>query len=296
MKGAAVAARPIRFTVSPEDAGLRLDQLLAKRVPELSRRTARKVLLIGGVFVESARVKVASKVVQPGRTVEVYLGGALDKVSAAENAPPPELDVLFEDDSLLVVDKPAGLPTAATRETDRNNLLFYLSQRETSRQPYLVHRLDLETSGLLVVAKTSESAHRLSELFRTHALERVYRVGMLGDLPAASTVDSPIEGRPARTVFVPIEHKGEVTLAEARLETGRTHQIRVHASTIGHPVAGDRRYGRRTRLEPPRLALHALVLGFRHPTTGQPLRFEREWPADLREWWQQAPVGRGVEL
>ena len=282
-----MAARPIRFTVAPEDAGLRLDQLLAKRVPELSRRTARKVLLIGGVFVDSARVKVASKVVQPGRSVELYLGGALEKVTAAENAAPPELDVVFEDDSLLVVDKPAGLPTAATRETDRNNLLFYLSLRPTSSQPHLVHRLDLETSGLLVVAKTSESAHRLSELFRTHALERVYRVVMLGDFPAARTVESPIEGRPARTLFVPVEHKGDATLAEARLETGRTHQIRVHASAIGHPVAGDRRYGQRSKHEPPRLALHALVLGFRHPMTGQPVRFERDWPADLREWWQR---------
>jgi 23S rRNA pseudouridine1911/1915/1917 synthase len=282
---AAVAARPIRFTVSPEDAGLRLDQLLAKRVPELSRRTARKVLLIGGVFVEGARVKVASKIVQPGRGVEVYLGGALGKVTAAEQGTPPELDVVFEDDSLLVVDKPAGLPTAATRETDRNNLLFYLSQRKTSSHLHLVHRLDLETSGLLVVAKTAESAQRLSELFRTHALERVYRVVLLGPLPAARTVESPIEGRPARTLFVPVEHKGEATLAEARLETGRTHQIRVHASAIDHPVAGDRRYGRRTTHEPPRLALHALVLGFRHPATGQPMRFERDWPADLRDWW-----------
>jgi 23S rRNA pseudouridine1911/1915/1917 synthase len=281
-----VPARPTRFTVAPEDAGLRLDQLLAKRVPELSRRTARKVLLIGGVFVEGARVKVASKVVQPGRTVEVYLGGALDKVTAAENAAPPELDVVFEDDFLLVVDKPAGLPTAATRETDRNNLLFYLSQRKTSDQLHLVHRLDLETSGLLVVAKTAESARRLSELFRTHALERVYRVVMLGQLPAARTVASPIEGRPARTAFVPVEHKGEATLVEARLETGRTHQIRVHASAIDCPVAGDRRYGRRTKHEPPRLALHALVLGFRHPSTGQPVRFERDWPADLRDWWK----------
>ena len=281
-----MAARHFRFTVASEDAGLRLDQLLAKRVPELSRRTARKVLLIGGVFVESARVKVASKVVQAGRVVDVYLGGALDKVTAAENATPPELDVVFEDDSLLVVDKPAGLPTAATRETDRNNLLYYVSLRPTSSQPHLVHRLDLETSGLLVVAKTAESAHRLSELFLTHTIERVYRVVMLGELPAARTVESPIEGRPACTVFVPVEHKGGATLAEARLETGRTHQIRVHASAIGHPVAGDRRYGERAGHEPPRLALHALVLGFRHPTTGQPVRFERDWPADLREWWQ----------
>lgn len=264
---------------------MRLDQLLAKRVPGLSRRTARKVLLIGGVFVQRSRIKIGSKIIQPGRKVEVYLGGALDVVVAAEKTEPPTIDIVFEDEALLVADKPAGLATAATRETDLHNLLHTLSQRPSSSDLHLVHRLDLETSGLLVLAKTGHAARVLSESFRGHELERSYRLVMLGLLEQAQAVDHPVEGRPARTRFAPVERKGAFTLADAHLETGRTHQIRVHAQHIGKPVAGDRRYGRTSEQNPPRLALHARVLGFRHPTTAAPLRFEREWPADLQGWW-----------
>jgi 23S rRNA-/tRNA-specific pseudouridylate synthase len=106
--------------VTRDDAGLRLDQLLAKHVPGLSRRTARKVLLIGGVFVERSRVKIASKIIQPGHKVEVHLGGALETITEAEKSEPLTLNILFEDEHLLVVDKPAQLATAATRESDRH--------------------------------------------------------------------------------------------------------------------------------------------------------------------------------
>ncbi len=284
-----VSARHFSFTVAPEDATLRLDQLLAKRVPGLSRRTARKVLQIGGVFVERARVKFASKCIQPGRKVEVNLGAALEEVLAAQKTQPPPLDIVHEDEHLLVVDKPAQLMTAPTRETDRHNLLHYLQERPSSPELHLVHRLDHGTSGLLVLAKTPHAARELSEAFRAHSLERVYRTVLLGDLSEAHTVDAPVEGRPARTSFVPVEHKAGLTLAEARLETGRTHQVRVHAQHMGHPVLGDRRYGRATDADPPRLALHARVLGFSHPSTGQTLRFERDWPPDLAQWWQALP-------
>lgn len=281
-----MTVRPFNFIVAPDDAGLRLDQLLAKRVPGLSRRTARKVLEIGGVFVERTRIKIGSKLIQPGRKVEVYVGGALEAVTAAEKEAPPALDIVFEDDSLLVTDKPSGLATAATRETDRHNLLHYLAQRPSSPDLHLVHRLDLETSGLLVLAKGAQAARTLSEAFRGHDLERSYRLVMLGRLTEAQTIEQPVEGRPARTIFTPVESRGALTLADARLETGRTHQIRVHAQHIGMPVLGDRRYGQPSEHNPPRLALHARVLGFRHPVTGAPMRFEREWPADLKEWWE----------
>jgi 23S rRNA pseudouridine1911/1915/1917 synthase len=283
-----VPSRPFTFVVAHEDVGLRIDQLLAKHVPGLSRRTARKLLLIGGVFVERARVKVASKLIQPGRRIDVYMGNALEAVDAAEKVAPPELEILFEDDHLLVVNKPPQLPTAATRETDRHNLLYYLEQRPSSSTTglHLIHRLDLETSGLLVVAKTKEAAQRLSEDFRTHDVERLYQVVVLGELAQPQSVDEPIEGRPARTDFTPRARKAGMSLVDAILATGRTHQIRVHAQRLGLPVLGDRRYGRSGRHDPPRLALHARVLGFRHPVTGQPMRFEQDWPADLRDWWQ----------
>lgn len=287
-----MTARQISFTVAADDAGLRLDQLIAKRVPELSRRTARKVLQIGGVFVERARVKVASKSIPPGRRVDVHLGSALGIVTAAEKLAPPEIPIVFEDEHLVVVDKPAGLATAATRETDRHNLLYYLAQRPTSTSTsstgarlHLVHRLDLETSGLLLVAKHAEAAQGLSEQFSTHAIERVYRAVLLGDLPDAQSVDQPIGERPARTIFVPVQRKGGLTLVEARLETGRTHQIRIHAQHIGKPVLGDRRYGRASSVASPRLVLHARVLGLQHPVTRAPLRWVCEWPSDLADWW-----------
>jgi 23S rRNA pseudouridine1911/1915/1917 synthase len=281
-----VAVRHFAFTVTDDDAGLRLDQLLAKRVPELSRRTARKVLLIGGVFVERARVKMASKIIQTGRHVDVHLGSALEKVTAAEKSAPPEIAIVFEDEHLVVVDKPAGLATAATRETDRHNLLHYLSQRLSSGPLHLVHRLDLETSGLLLVAKHGESAHRLSELFATHALERVYRAVLLGELDDSQTVERPIGDRPARTQFSPVERRAGLSLVDAQLDTGRTHQIRIHALHLGKSVAGDRRYGRAIKTEPPRLALHARVLGLAHPITGEPMRWVRDWPLDLADWWE----------
>jgi 23S rRNA-/tRNA-specific pseudouridylate synthase len=185
-----------------------------------------------------------------------------------------------------VADKPSGLATAATRETDRHNLLYYLSQRPSSPNLHLVHRLDLETSGLLVFAKTAETARALSEMFRAHDLERSYRVALLGRLDAEQIVEEPVDGRPARTTFVPVEHKHDITLADARLGTGRTHQIRVHAQHLGKPVLGDRRYGQSVPQNPPRMALHARVLAFRHPTSDEPMRFEREWPADLAGWWE----------
>lgn len=282
-------ARHFTFTVPAADAGLRLDQLLAKHVPGLSRRTARKVLLIGGVFVEQSRVKVASKLLKPGRRVDVHLGSALDTVIAAEKGDPPALDLVFEDEQVVVVDKPPRLPSAATRESDRHDLLHYLSLRPSSPRTHLVHRLDLETSGLLVVAKTAEAAQRLSELFRDHRVERVYHAVLTGDLSGVRSVDEALAGRPARTTFTPLARKPGVTLAEARLDTGRTHQIRLHAQHIGHPVLGDHRYGRPGGPQPPRLALHAQVLGFAHPTTGTPMRFERPWPADLQDWWQAIP-------
>ncbi len=282
----AVSPRQVSFTVSPDDAGLRLDQLLAKRVPGLSRRTARKVLLIGGVFVERARVKVASKLIQPGRKVDVHLGSALQAVPATALGAAPALEVLFEDEHLVLVNKPAGLASAPTRESDRHDLLAYLALRPSSPELHLVHRLDLETSGLLLVAKTGDSARRLSQALQAHDLDRVYRLVLAGELRDVRTVDQPIAGRSARTTFSPVDHQAGLTLADARLETGRTHQIRLHALHLGQPVLGDRRYGRRTEADPPRLALHARVLGFRHPVTGQRLHFEREWPADLNDWWQ----------
>ena len=274
-----------RFVVAPEDEGLRLDQALARGVPGLSRRKARVLVDLGGVYVDRSRVKVASRPVRAGQVIEAVLGGVLER--AGDDAPPPDVPVVFEDDDVIVVDKPAGLVTAPTPESDRGDLLDLLNRR--GGQVWLVHRLDRPTSGLLVFAKTPEANRVLGEKFVAHDLERAYlavTAGVIAD--DTQTIDRPVAGKRAVTHLRVLERLADATLVEARLETGRTHQIRLHLAGLGHPVLGDNQHGgERARTfphRPPRLALHAAVLGFAHPRTGEPLRFERELPKDLGEW------------
>jgi 23S rRNA pseudouridine1911/1915/1917 synthase len=190
----------------------------------------------------------------------------------------------------VVVEKPAGLLTAPTPESDRGNLLSLLSRRGGGRQPvHLVHRLDLQTSGVLVFAKTDLSLRALAERFRTHDLERVYLTVVEGLFPARiNTIDQPIERRPARTRVELVERFGtRASLLRCTLETGRTHQIRLHCRALGHPVLGDTVHGQPTPIDPPRMALHATRLALPHPRTGEPLAFDSPWPADLAPWLEK---------
>jgi 23S rRNA pseudouridine1911/1915/1917 synthase len=267
------------FTVASGDAGLRLDQVIPRHVAGLSRRKARAVIDTGGVFVDRARVKVAGRLVRAGQVIEVNVGGALDR------GPVPEARVVHADDHVIVADKPAGLVTAPTPESDRGDLLDQLTQRYG--EVYLVHRLDLPTSGLLVFARTRDANKRLGDAFVQHDVDREYRAVAVGTV-AAQTIDRPIEGRRAVTHAAPLEALDGATLVGVRLETGRTHQIRIHLAGIGHPVAGDQQHGgevSRTFVpKAPRLALHAAVLGFTHPGTGERMRFACELPDDLAAW------------
>jgi 23S rRNA pseudouridine1911/1915/1917 synthase len=149
-----------------------------------------------------------------------------------------------------------------------------------------VHRLDLPTSGLLMFAKTDLALKVLSERFRTHDLERVYLAVVAGLFPAhIKVIDQPIEHRPARTRVELLERLGmRATYLRCTLETGRTHQIRLHCRALGHPVLGDATHGQPTAFDPPRLALHATRLALPHPRTGEPLAFDSPWPADLVPW------------
>src|SRR5439155_4596850 len=169
------------FVVLPEEAGRRLDQVLAARVPDLSRRRARVLLDLGGVFVDQVRAKQAGRPVAAGQTIVAHLGGALARATkqvgaearARDEQGLPGYTVVHEDADLLVVDKPAGLLTAPTPESDRNNLASLLARRSDPPQPVLVvHRIDLDTSGLLVFAKTADANRILSETFRRHDLLR----------------------------------------------------------------------------------------------------------------------------
>ncbi len=289
----------IRFEVEPADAGLRLDQLLARRIADLSRRKARLVIDIGGVFVDRTRVKVAGRTLRAGQQVEVVLGGALERASttlgevgrAADASRAPAYRLVFEDEAILIVEKPAGLVTAPTPESDRGDLFDQLRRRGTG-PVFLVHRLDLPTSGLLVFAR-SEAANRvLGAAFARHDVDREYVAVVAGVFAQAQTIDRPIAGRRAVTHVTPAkllhQEPDRATLLTVRLETGRSHQIRIHLAGLGHPVLGDGQHGgevaRRYPLPPPRLALHARLLGFSHPSSGERVRFEAPLPEDLAGW------------
>jgi 23S rRNA pseudouridine1911/1915/1917 synthase len=269
------------FEVTAEETGLRLDQVIPRHVEGLSRRKARAIIDLGGVFVDKSRVKIAGRTLRAGQKVEVSVGGALDRAADAVKEP----RIVHVDDHIIVVDKPAGLVTAPTPESDRGDLLDQLTKKYG--ETYLVHRLDLPTSGLLVFARTREANKKLADLFKEHDVEREYVAVAIGAV-TAQTIDRPIEGRRAVTHVAPIETLATATIVSARLETGRTHQIRLHLSGLGHPVAGDRTHGGETERtffpHPPRLALHARVLGFVHPATGEKVRWECDLPNDLARW------------
>jgi 23S rRNA pseudouridine1911/1915/1917 synthase len=288
-------ANRVTFTVAQAEAGLRLDQALAARVPGLSRRRARLLLDIGGVFVDGRRVKVAGRPVHVGEKIVANLGGALERATqklgraarADDEARLPTFGVVFEDEDIVVVEKPSGLLTAPTPESDRNNLASLLGRREGGAPVLVVHRIDLETSGLLVFAKTPLANNVLSEKFRTHDLGREYLAVVAGAFPdGLRVIDRMVNGRRAVT-HVSVEERvgASATMIRCRLETGRTHQIRLHAQAVGHPVLGDPRYGGVPfSPRPPRMALHATLLAFAHPRTGAPLSFESPWPAELAAW------------
>ncbi|MEO7097645.1 MAG: RluA family pseudouridine synthase, partial [Polyangiales bacterium] len=269
-----------KFTVAADDAGLRLDQAIPKHVAGLSRRKARAVIDEGGVFVDKARVKQASRFVKPGQIIEVNVGGAVERT-----APPLAPQIVFSDPHVIIADKPAGLVTAPTPESDRGDLLDQLAKQ--FGEVYLVHRLDLPTSGLLVFARTRDANKKLGEAFKVHDVEREYRAVCAGAI-TAQTIDRPVDGKRAVTHIGVIEAFPTATLVSARLETGRTHQIRIHLAGLGNPVLGDHQHGGETSRtfipRAPRLALHAAVLGFAHPATGARVHFESALPPELASW------------
>ncbi len=292
-----LAHQRYRFVARPEDAGQRLDQVLAAHVPGLSRRKARVAIDLGGVFIDGARVKVAGRAIRPGQTILANLGGALDRATkevgaaarARDEASLPPFRVVYRDEDLVVVDKPSGLVTAPTPESDRGNLADLLG-RSLGGTIFVVHRIDLDTSGLVVFARNEATNRVLSERIRAHDFDRIYLAALLGHVPwDERTIEEPVAGKRAvshATVLERMEGASPpgVTLVRFRLETGRTHQIRLHARHEGHPVLADRKYGTPNPLDPPRLALHATRLGFVHPRTGESLAWESPWPADLAGW------------
>jgi 23S rRNA pseudouridine1911/1915/1917 synthase len=296
----------------PGDAGLRLDAWLARRLPSLSRARLQALIAEGHVLVDGAPARASARV-RAGQSARVHVPAPAPAEPQPEDIP---VAVVFEDARLVVVDKPAGLVVHPGAGNARGTLVNALLGRVRDLsgvggvlRPGIVHRLDRGTSGLLVVAKDDEAHRALVRQFAGRTVEKEYLALVLGQPARASgEVDAPIgrdpvhrqkmsvrapRGRDARTSWRVEERFDGAALLRVRIHTGRTHQIRVHLASIGHPVAGDPVYGgtrppssrraeaRGALLALERPALHAARLAFTHPGTGERLAFEAPLPGDL---------------
>lgn len=302
------APAPTVVVLSEDDAGERIDRVLARRCPEFSRSALQR-------WIEQGRVEQAGEVVSRRTKAQ---GGAEVSIHPAPpesmSAEPQEipLEVLFEDAHLIVLDKPAGLvvhPAPGHPDGTLVNALLYHAKVQGGDDPLrpgIVHRLDKDTSGVMVVAKTPQAHERLVEMFQQHELERAYLAIVVGRPPHSITYDTfhgrhpahrkkftsrSDRGRRAVTHLETVELLHGSALVRCYLETGRTHQIRVHLAEHGYPVLADPLYGksigdprlRRASTELGRQALHGALLAFAHPVTSEEMRFETEPPEDFQQ-------------
>jgi 23S rRNA pseudouridine1911/1915/1917 synthase len=291
----------IHFTPGADEVGQRADVVLARRA-SVTRTLAQRAL-------RSGRVSVGGRPVRPSHrleALEVVEGVVPDPIVASPEAEDIPLKIRFSDDRVLVVSKPAGLVTHPARGHAAGTLVNALLglgeplSAAGSTRPGIVHRLDKDTTGLLLVAKDDEAQKHLVDAIRARAVERRYLALVGGVMPAGSgTIDAPVGrhpvkrrqmavvagGKPAVTHYSVLASTAEMSLLEAKLETGRTHQIRVHLAHLGHPVAGDRTYGGATErsraLGLTRPFLHAWGLKFPHPDGGRAIEVTDELPEDL---------------
>lgn len=297
-------SRREEFEVSAEMEGERLDRFVSLAAG-ISRSAARRSVEDGLVEINGSS-SGASYRLRAGQRVSVEIPP--EPVLEPEEIQVP---VVFEDEHVLVVDKPAGLvvhPGAGNLSGTLVNALLSrgISGGEDPVRPGVVHRLDRDTSGLLALSKSEEAYAGLVAQLSEKSVSRVYRAVVAGEgLPRTGTVDSPVGrhpenptmmaagvGKSAVTHFEALAATGGHTMLRVRLETGRTHQIRVHLSAIGHPVYADPMYGK--SVSGARLWLHAESLALTHPVTGEPIRFEAEIPEDLRE--SAAGIGFDLDL
>jgi len=312
------------MAVAAEDqAGHRLDRFLADAHADMSRSRLRQLIDAGAVTRGGETIRDANHRVKPGETYVTLVPPPVPAAPLGQDIP---LAVVYEDKDLIVIDKPAGLvvhPAAGNPDGTLVNALIAHCGESLSgvggvARPGIVHRLDKDTSGLLIAAKNERAMKSLAKQFANHTIERAYHAVVwgsprLGDGIIETQIGrNPFDrkrmgvlragGKEARTRYRVIERFGSATrpfasLIECRLETGRTHQIRVHLTHLGHPLIGDASYGRSRqapRAKAPdeevafaaamnfsRQALHAYLLGFQHPSLHKTLRFESKWPADL---------------
>src|SRR5215213_955828 len=300
----------IDVRLNPDHAGWRLDRALAAAVPTMSRERLKSLIRNGAL--DPAVRDPATKV----KGTEAFKLAVPEPEPAHNEAQDIPLKVVFEDEHLLVIDKPAGLvvpPAAGNRDMTLVNALLHhcgasLSGIGGVARPGIVHRIDKDTSGLLLVAKTDVAHEGLARQFARHSIDRRY-LAIISGVPRAATgtIDAPLarssanrkkiavvadgRGKRAVTHWKRLDLLRDAALVECRLETGRTHQVRVHMASIGHPLLGDPVYGRSspairpilTRIGFARQALHAARLGFDHPVNGERLAFASTLPVDMRE-------------
>ncbi|RJP72898.1 MAG: RluA family pseudouridine synthase [Candidatus Zixiibacteriota bacterium] len=308
----------LRLIINTHEPGVRLDRYLARQVGGISRTRLQALMEAGLITIGEAPVK-PSHPAKYGEEVVIRIPGPEPSPMTAEDIP---LEIFFEDEHLIVINKPPGLVVHPAHGhpsgTLVNALLHHcrdLGDIGGTVRPGLVHRLDKDTSGLLVVAKHERALAVLARQFKEKTAERTYRALVWGRLhPPEGRIEAPLGrsprdrklfgvvsgGKEAATRYRTVETFELFSLLELQLETGRTHQIRIHMQHVNHPVFGDSQYGGRNRrlgalttaqrafvarvLEAlPRQALHAGVLGFQHPATGQYLRFESDLPADMKQ-------------
>ncbi|MYL46579.1 RluA family pseudouridine synthase [Virgibacillus halodenitrificans] len=289
------------YSVTSEQAKTRLDKLLSDVNPDTSRSQIQLWINLNLVKVNSENVKANYKC-QPGDVIEWTVPQTEPLNIQAENIP---LDIVYEDTDLLVVNKPKGMvvhPSAGHQSGTLVNALLYhcndLSGINGVERPGIVHRIDKDTSGLLVVAKNDIAHTHLSDQMAAKTIERKYVAIVHGEIAhETGLIDAPIgrdpkdrqkmsvvdNGKPAVTHFRVLQHFPDYTYIECQLETGRTHQIRVHMKYIGYPLVGDPKYGPRKTMDIGGQALHAKKLGFTHPITKDWLDFEVEAPEQFKE-------------
>jgi 23S rRNA pseudouridine1911/1915/1917 synthase len=300
----------MQFTAALADAGKRLDRLVHEQFPGFSRARIQDWIKQGRVLVNGERER-PSTLVHAGDMFDV------EPETAQETAPTPEaipLRILYEDADVAAIDKPAGMVVHAGAGVDAGTLVNALLHRYEALsgvggqlRPGIVHRLDRYTSGVLLVARNDAAHHALAAQFSSRQVEKVYLALVHGTVKQETgRIDRPIardpirrtrmtarlgQGREAWTEYRVLRRFARFTLLEARIGTGRTHQIRVHFSSIGHPVAGDTLYGAPAKIAgiPPlgRYFLHAHRLRFRRPSTGEEITIESPLPADLRLWMEK---------
>lgn len=282
------------FTINEEKG--RIDKVLAELLPTHSRSQIQQWVKEGAVYVNDEAVKQNYKV-KAGDLIQATEPDAVPLEIIAEDIP---LDIVYEDEDVMVVSKPQGMvvhPSAGHMTGTLVNALMYhvkdLSGINGVIRPGIVHRIDKDTSGLLMVAKNDQAHEKLAAQLKDKTSLREYVALVHGEIPhEKGTIDAPIgrakedrkkqaiidDGRPAVTHFTVIEQFSDFTLVTLKLETGRTHQIRVHMRYIGYPIAGDPTYGPKKTLKGNGQFLHAKTLGFKHPTTGEFLTFEAPLP------------------